>query len=176
MGDGNSEQVTLTHSGRHLPDIFQPRNNLIVSERVSSELFYFENIELRKVRFGKLVDLFYEKRDFSYYRNGKSIDPEDMLVRLPDASTTLRDPGVYYELIVPMTDRIAKDFKETKRIDIYIGPTEFDERIVGSLSEEMIRKYPLVWHDGDFICSESVFDVLSKHIDWDFFLHADIEL
>ena len=173
--DSSSDALHIVRSGRMIPAVSCPAGHLVLSQVVRDALGWVRNVEFRPVVFDKLVDVSAPKGDFSNYQSDPYVSIEQKLKELPDSRERFGDPGTFYELITNVNNDIASQFVPTTPLVTPIGPTEFDEPVECRLSEALVREFPLHWCYGAYMFSEKAFDAIEPHVDWDFFLHAEVD-
>ena len=171
--------LRLARTGRIVPEVFKPGCSLVVSADVKARLSGVPNVEFLKVTFEKLVDFYYQAGDDSYYekwwRGGapRSLDPERLLLRLPDFPALHETIGDYYEMLINRISRIGKRYDDNRTIilhDKYGGDRDTIE-----VSRSMFSDYPILWWGYIFI-TEPVFRIIEPDLDFDYFKMATINL
>src|SRR5262245_49028778 len=111
--------------GTWAPEIFSPRVNLIVSEKVRDALHGFESIDFLKVTFASLIDYQVPDGDVLAVRDAPTrVDPLDNrnILRTRANVPSLRQKvGNRYELLMPRVADIRNQYPDVRTQKIRIG-------------------------------------------------------
>lgn len=172
-----SPPCLITREGTTIPDVFKPRNSLVVNAKVAEKVAAFPNVRLRAVVFSKLFECRYRAGDFSFfdeYPPRYSSHPDKLIDRLPDVQELHESAGKYYELVLPRLQDVPNGYQDTKKLMIKTPGSAIDEELV-YLSASLLQDYPAVWK-AYLIFSDDFFHALEPHIDWDYFAVVRIEV
>jgi hypothetical protein len=180
LGGEDRRPLQLVRNVWRIPDAFMPTNNvsLVVSELVKSKLSSLPNIEFREVQFTKKIRFPYEAGDFSFYESaifseGEGIaDDPDFLDRFPELAESEPVLGHYYEVIVARHIDIVRHF--TDLVNVRCNPSEFQGEFDLELSAELAEQYP-IFRDRCHFLNPTAFEILSEHIDWNYFEATKID-
>ena len=170
------EPLEVSRNVRSVPDLFCPSRNFVVSRALRQKIEGVRNIEFLAVKIVKFIDYPYAPADFSFYDDPICVDPEELFELLPDVPEFHERIGPYYEVLTAGTKDVAGQYESLKPISVYIGPSEYDERVEERLSEQMMTDYPILRGEWAMLLNDAVFQLIKDDIDWEFFLHADVEL
>jgi hypothetical protein len=106
-----------------VPEFYRPAGNVVVSEQVAGQLGALPNLELLPVRFERLVNLFYKKGDFSFYRDHDAESRFDFFDSLPDVPEAHAHIGKHYELIIVENATIQDAYEGRRDRRFWFGPT-----------------------------------------------------
>jgi hypothetical protein len=166
------------------PDIFEPAENLIVSQAVRDKLERLPNIEFDPIVFEKLYWLEYQPGDFSFYAAKEDRPAQyrglprlmnDLCAKLPDKAEAHSSIGVYYEVVVASTRELRTRFDYTE-IDVVLADGRDAEKRTVDVLANFMSEYPLYNSRGLWVIEESLFEKLRSHFDWDYFVTTSISL
>ncbi len=176
LGGNDRSPLVLMHNAYKLPAVFSPSCNLVVSDAVRSKIAHFPNIEFLRVEFKKLIWLYYQAGDFSGLDNPPCEDPLDLFKILPGVAGSEAYVGPYFELLRWRLRDIAAQFEPLTPVEVAIGRPGYEDEFEASLSADLVRAYPICWAPGATILSEEAFELLSPHLDRDYYATATVEL
>lgn len=177
--NGMRSSLEVVHSSQLLPDIFQPAENLVVSQQVADLLKDLLRVDFLPITFDKLVDFYFEKGwkgDFSF----KVVDPEmgelhgpgNYLLSLPDDPDAHKGMPKFYELLVPKDKELAEQHQDAKRTEIDLG---FDSVSFKS-SPEMLDENPIIRTSIYHVLSPAAFSLIEPFLDRDYYLTKELDL
>jgi hypothetical protein len=178
LGEDLSEPLRLSRNGRIVPNVFQPRSSMIVSESIALKLARFQNTVALPVVFEKLVDFDYKAGDFSYFdradfrRDPMRNDPATIIQRLPDRPKLHGRISPFIELVIPMISHATAQLgKDRKRKSVV-----FQTEDLGSLkafpldlSPSLLQTFPVIWAKGCTLFVEEAFAEIERDLDLDYF-------
>ncbi len=175
LGGDDRTPLLMTHNAYRIPDIFTPRCDFVVCDSVRAKIAHLPNIEFLRVEFKKLIWLHYQAGDFSGLDNPPCDDPLDLFKILPGVEGSQGFVGPYFELLTWRVQDIAAEFEPLKPIEVAIGRPGYEDEVELSLSADLVRAYPICWSDVT-ILSDEAFELLSPHLDRDYYATATIDL
>ncbi len=176
--------LELVHSKQLLPDIFQPAENLVVSEAVVDSLNGLHRLAFLPVVFEKLVDFYFEKGvpvDFSF----KVYDPDvgemhgagNYLLSLPDDPDAHEVVPPFFEILVPKDHELTEHYENIKRVEIGVEPPECDLDPLGlRYSQEMLEEHSIIRSSIYPVFSPQAFSLIEPFLDRDYFHITEVDL
>lgn len=164
--------LTISRSGRRVPEITQPSGDFVVSESLAEKLKDVPNIRISPVAFKRLVDVEYEKGDLALGEKWGYRDPHDLLRLLPDVPEFHETIGSYFEIHTWRLQDVVDRYEDATDFALVEGMPPMDEIKSIRLSKEMLSDYPILWF-GDTIVSEEVLHILRNDLDPDLFIVRD---
>ncbi len=119
------------------------------------------------MEFERLVDLYYDKGNFDYYRQIHQ-HPEEYFLSLPDIPAAHSDIGRHFELIVAENCVIAPQYEHRTDLEFCLGPTEYDDPECCSVSEHMCLDFPIMRLSSALLLTDEAFNIVAPYVDWDF--------
>ena len=181
VGDDLSIDLLVRRNGLVVPPIFQPGLSIIVSNRVKSSLSGLANIIFVPVVFHKLVNYPFAIGDFSYFdqadylQDPVQFDPETLIDRLPDVPALHARVDSYYEIVVPIDNRIASQYSDLQTVQVPQGSPSSDQWEDALLSEAMFSDYPIIWA-WELLFTDRAFAIIEPFLDWNFYYHSVLQL
>jgi hypothetical protein len=182
VGEDLGEALRLSRNGRIVPQVFQPRSSMIVSEPIAQRLARFQNAVLIPVLFDKLVDYDFTAGDFSFYdqsafrRNPMRNDPATLIQRLPDIPELHSRIGSFFELVIARIDQSSvkpRDDKSRRPVGFQIEYLGSLKAVTLKLSPLLLQLYPMMWAEGCILFVEAAFADIKRHLDLDYFFVAE---
>lgn len=169
LGDIYDVAMQITRSGPIVPDIFSPSTNLVVSAAVKHKLRSWKNIDFCEIAFRKLVWFEWQIGDFSWYDDPTRTQPPEMFHELPDSPELHRSIGSYYEMILPRLAKLRDRYQPSRQLRVDLGSGCAITSVELDLSPELVLDYPALKALGTIVFRADLFDVVSEHLDRDFY-------
>jgi hypothetical protein len=151
-----------------IPPICKPSTHLIVNEALANKLLGVPNIQVARVTFARLADIFWQKGDDSWFDKWGETDSFTLLTKQPNVPS-IRAPLDFFEIRTYRLNDILPHFTSAKEIAIEHGTPPLHEGISIRLSSQMLTEYPMLWWYGVIVNAE-VFQILGPQLDQDFFV------
>lgn len=173
--------LEIVRAGNYVPDVFESRH-WVVSEAVKERLNWVPSIEFLPVSFVKLVEFpVHAPGDFSWYDANDTYRRRDatvLLEKLPDVPAYHESVGSYYELLAPRICDIAHSFPSTRTVEFHglRDPEEPDDDMYDcDISEQMLDRFPMLI-SAAHVLRDDVYQAVRQFVDWEYFLHDEVEL
>lgn len=174
---GEPEYLSVTRSGRFVPEIWSPSSiNFVVSESIATRLSQVAGVQFRDVRFSKIVDLPMPKigDDICWGSRPGPIDPDTNFDTLPDSPELKDRMKKFYAVNRPIIYRLRKQLDDIERIKVNFGSYADGEHFSADgaksilFSKKLLQSNAVLW-DTVFIFREDAFAVIAPHLDRDHF-------
>jgi len=152
-----------------LAHIWQPSTHLVVSDRLRETLHNLSSIEWEHVVFTKLFEHPYEEYDFSFFDDYPGMTPEEFIARIPHEPRFEKVLGLYSEMIIARHQDVCDSFGNLEEISLNGIQLVDDEVSSITVSEDLMKEHPFLWHPAGVLVSEKAFDVLSQYLDRTYF-------
>lgn len=176
FGEPYREPLHIVRNAYVVPDIFLPSAMPIIGERVKAAISSLPNLEFLRVIIDKLIYHPFDRGDLSQYQRGRRHNPIKVLKQMDGEPSLIEKYGSYFELIVPVINRLTSARTDRKTVRFRIGPPGFQEPFKVKVSKGLLEEYPIIFSEGGFLCSDKAFDRLGGYLDPDYFTTTHVEL
>jgi hypothetical protein len=155
----------------HTPAIIQPIVNLLVQDEVRQAISTPGGCAWKPVRVERVCNIPYAKGvRFESGEWSRKETPEELMMERSFSAKESEAVPSFQELICPDLEKFYSAYQGLKTVRLSMPINQEKSRL--KINQQLLRDYPVVWHDGYHVFHEEVFKKCERFFDWDYFEHV----